>query len=96
MANVKITKDGSTSTVQVTDKEQNLLDLAQENGIQIDNACGGNGVCTTCMVQVQSGGENLSPVTDAEEMMGMDDGETRLACQTCVTGEGDVEVEAAF
>jgi ferredoxin len=62
----------------------------------MDSACGGNGVCTTCLVKVVEGAENLGPVTEKEEIMGMDadNPEYRLGCQCCVSG--DCEVELAY
>jgi ferredoxin len=46
------------------------------------------------MCRVHSGQENLSAVTDNEEMMGMSDGETRLGCQAKISG--DITIEPAF
>ena len=31
-------------------KEQSLLDVALNNGIRLDHACGGNCACTTCHI----------------------------------------------
>ena len=93
--NCKVTfrRDGEKITVDCP-CGQTLLDTARENDIQMDNACGGNGVCTTCMVKVKSGVENLSPMTDREEMMGLDpeQPEIRLGCQCQANGECDVEI----
>ncbi len=95
MAQVTFIKDGKKVVVTASDDgDQSILELAQENDIQMDNACGGNGVCTTCMCKIHEGKENLTEVNESEEMMGMDDGETRLGCQAKVTG--DVTVEPAY
>ena len=63
----------------------------------MDQACGGNGVCTTCMIKVNSGVENLSPMTEKEEMMGLDpeNPEVRLGCQ-CMLNGGECDAEIAF
>ena len=47
-------------------KEESLLDVALNNGIRLDHACGGNCACTTCHVWVKEGAENLSEMDDDE------------------------------
>jgi len=95
---VKITyiKNGSKIEIETDSKDQSLLAVAQENAIEMDSACGGNGVCTTCLVKVVDGAENLTPVTDKEEIMGMDadNPEYRLGCQC--NANGDCTVELAY
>ena len=46
------------------------------------------------MVKVKSGAENLSEMTDREEMMGLDPDqpEIRLGCQCVANGNCDVEI----
>jgi len=49
--------------------------------------CGGAGQCTTCVVQIVEGLENLSPRTDLETRKFKNKPENyRLACQTLVNG----------
>ena len=36
-------------------KEESILDIALNNGITLDHACGGNCACTTCHVWVKEG-----------------------------------------
>ncbi len=92
MAQVTFIQNGQSTTVTAQDG-QTLLQAALDNGINLDHACGGNGVCTTCMVKVDEGVENLSPVTDAEEMMGIaDDPGMRLGCQAQIQGDTTVEI----
>lgn len=74
------------------DADQTLLQVAQENGIPVEAACGGNGFCQTCRCRVRAGAENLSPLNDREEMMGMT-GSERLGCQAAVKGDVTVEME---
>lgn len=89
-----IQSDGSQQTVQ-TDDGQTILQTAHDNDINMDNACGGNGVCTTCMVKVKEGMGNLNEATDAEDMMGITgEPDMRLGCQAEV--KGDVTVEIMF
>lgn len=92
---VIFSKEGTVNDVK--DKftgEETLLDIAMDNGIPMDHACGGNGACTTCMVKVKEGAENLTELTDREMMMGMnsDHPEYRLGCQCSPTGDVSVEV----
>jgi len=94
---ITMIKDGNETLIKGSKKDATLLEVAQDNNVQMDNACGGNGACTTCMVKVHKGAENLSEVTDREEMMGMnsDNPEYRLGCQCKITG-GDVNVELMY
>lgn len=94
---VTMRKDGKDIKIEGCSKDASLLEIAMENGVQMDHACGGNGACTTCMVKVHKGAENLSDITDREEMMGMnsDHPEYRLGCQ-CRPEGGDVEVELMY
>ena len=70
-----------------------MLQAVGEAGIDWMHACGGKGRCTTCMMQVIAGAEQLGPYTAGE--LRMQKAERlppgyRLACQC--TLEGDVEV----
>ncbi len=94
---VTMKKDGKAVKIEGCKSDATLLEIAMENGIQMDHACGGNGACTTCMVKVHEGAENLSEITEREEMMGMnsDHPEYRLGCQ-CSPKNGDVDVELMY
>jgi 2Fe-2S ferredoxin len=46
---------------------ESLLEIALDNGINIEHACGGVCACSTCHVYVEQGGEALSESTEAEE-----------------------------
>ncbi|MDA1208776.1 MAG: 2Fe-2S iron-sulfur cluster-binding protein [bacterium] len=82
--------DGQTKTVEAASGEK-ILQIALDNGVGIEHACGGNGFCTTCLCNVKEGMANLSPRNDREENMGIMDDPERLSCQAEV--EGDVEIE---
>ncbi len=69
-----------------------LLQIALDNGVPVEHACGGNGFCTTCMCRVKSGIEHLSPRNDKEENMGITDDPERLSCQSAVHGDVEIEV----
>lgn len=73
-----------------------LLDAALDNGIALDHNCGGNCACSTCHVIVAQGMENLSAMRDDEEDM-LDTAvgltlQSRLACQSQVTGDVTVRI----
>lgn len=72
---------------------ETILQIALDNDVPMEHACGGNGFCTTCMCQVKNGMENLGERNEKEENMGITDDPDRLSCQAEV--HGDVEVEIA-
>jgi ferredoxin len=53
----------SGKKVPWNDRLESLLDLAEENGIEIDNACR-EGVCGTCKIRLISGEVDMA-ITDA-------------------------------
>jgi len=77
-------------------KEGSLLDIALNNGIHLEHACGGNCACTTCHIIVKQGEENLTDMDeDEEDRLYMADGLTlhsRLGCQAVVKGDVTVEI----
>ncbi len=74
--------------------ESRLLDSLIEAGCQVAMACGGQGVCATCHVKVLEGADSLTPPTRRElrtlSMITGSSGNSRLACQARVLGEGVV------
>lgn len=77
-------------------REGSLLDVALNNGIYLQHACGGNCACTTCHVIVKAGEENLTSMEeDEDDRLYMADGLTlhsRLGCQAVVRGDVTVEI----
>ena len=74
-----------------------ILDIALENGIALDHACGGVCACATCHVIFHQGLESCNEATDdeldqIEEAPGLTP-ESRLSCQTVPNGSCDVVVE---
>ncbi|MBL4725936.1 MAG: adenylate/guanylate cyclase domain-containing protein [Rhizobiaceae bacterium] len=70
-----------------------ILDISRLAGVPHMSVCGGRARCSTCRTLVLSGGEELSPPTDAEaELLGKlkADSNIRLACQAKVLG--DIEI----
>ena len=80
----------SDITVDVSEGES-ILDTALDNEIELNHKCGGNCVCSTCHVVIESGFESLDAVRGNEQEM-LDELEepqptSRLACQTVVVGD---------
>ena len=73
-----------------------VLEAAQEHGIHLEHACGGNCACTTCHVIVQEGMDHLSGMQDDEaDRMDTATGITlksRLGCQAKIHGDVVVEI----
>ncbi len=70
-----------------------LKDVATQNNLGIPFGCE-DGICSTCLIQINSGMENLSPRTEQEEAtlsIRSASPEQRLGCQCKVNG--DVEFE---
>lgn len=67
-----------------------LKDISKEKGWPIAYGCE-DGVCGTCIVKIEKGKENLTPIDEKEgqtlDMMGMKDGKHRLACQCKINGD---------
>lgn len=83
----------STGAKATAPAGSSFRDVAQEEGLDIPFGCE-NGICSTCLIQITSGMENLSEKTEQEEFTldarGADE-DMRLACQCKVNG--DVEFE---
>ncbi len=72
--------------IEIADGEK-IVDAIEEAGVPI--GCS-NGVCGTCEIDVVSGMENLSEITDEEKDLGME-GTKRLGCQCSISG-GSVKI----
>ena len=71
---------------------ENGVDLYKFVGKMMN--CGGYGQCGTCVVEIVSGMENLSPRTPVEQRKFRKKPETyRLACQTQVNGPVSVKTK---
>jgi len=91
MPKVKFKNNGEEKDAQM---DAPLKDLTRDWGWPIAYGCE-DGLCGTCIVKIVEGSENVTEITDKEkqtlEVMGMNDGEHRLACQCNV--KGDIEIE---
>jgi 2Fe-2S ferredoxin len=78
-------------------KRQSILDVAINNNVFLDHACGGNCACTTCHVQVIKGAELLSELDDDEadrlDMAADLQLNSRLGCQVTIEKPGEIVVQ---
>jgi 2Fe-2S ferredoxin len=77
-------------------KGESLLEIAVENGINIEHACGGVCACSTCHIYVEQGMDQLSEADESEEdrveeAPGLQRN-SRLSCQCQIKGEGPIVV----
>jgi ferredoxin, 2Fe-2S len=84
-----ILADGSRRDVTV-EVGKNLLDVAWDNGLDVEGACGGVMACSTCHMIVDSNwiAKLAQPSVEEEEMLDLAWGLTetsRLGCQITVT-----------
>ena len=85
-----IDKDGDESKFAVKEGD-NLLDIAQDNDIEMEGACGGSCACSTCHVLVQDDkfyDQMPEPEDDENDMLDLAFGLTetsRLGCQVKMT-----------
>ncbi len=81
----------NTDTEVEVSEGTTILEAALDNGIDIDNDCGANGVCGTCHVYIDRGIDQVSPrESDEADLLETVDKPTersRLACQTRVLGD---------
>jgi ferredoxin, 2Fe-2S len=78
-------------------KPGSILDVAMNNDVFLDHACGGVCACSTCHVIVHEGLDSCNEATDAEldqldEAPGVTP-KSRLGCQCVPDGTKDIVVE---
>lgn len=89
-----VTKEGESYTFLVADGD-NLLDIAQDNDLEMEGACGGSCACSTCHVIVQDEAmysKMDEPDDDENDMLDLAFGLTetsRLGCQVKMSKELD-------
>ena len=92
-----LTGDRGKGDVEVmAARGEHLLEVAVENGINIEHACGAVCACSTCHVYVESGMDEVSEATEAEEdrveeAPGLQIN-SRLSCQCEIEGKGPIVV----
>jgi ferredoxin len=72
--------------------DETVFGAAARAGYRWPTVCGGLGTCRTCLMVVDEGRENCSPIEDLEAealdaLKEPRDGAHRLACRTRVTGD---------
>ncbi len=81
--------DGQPAQTHIAAEGESVLDVALDNGIELQHNCGGVCGCSTCHVYVLAGGDSLPEISDKEEDF-IDRAQnprlsSRLGCQ-CVVG----------
>ena len=75
---------------------ETILEVAINNQIPIQHACGGFCACTTCHILVKSGGSALSSKEEEElerlDRLPITPEESRLGCQAQIQGDVTVEI----
>jgi uncharacterized 2Fe-2S/4Fe-4S cluster protein (DUF4445 family) len=89
MEKYKVTFHPSDRYISV-DEGENLLQAAMEAGIHINASCGGNATCGKCKIKI-IGGAVESPMHAKLSTAEYKDG-YRLACQSSINGNVDVEI----
>jgi ferredoxin len=83
--------------IEIEAGNKTLLEATREAGLPIASACGENGACARCGLEILAGGEALEPETDREiriKERNRIDTKLRLACR--VHPRGDVTVRASY
>ena len=76
-----------------------ILAAAKANDIDLDHFCGGTCSCSTCVVEIIAGHENLSKMEPREQLvLGTDKSNRgmRLSCQSKVRGPVTVKIPKWF
>ena len=86
-------QDGQPTQTHVAAEGESVLDVALNNGIQLQHNCGGVCGCSTCHVYVERGEDSLPEISDEEEDF-IDRAEnprinSRLGCQCVVQADTD-------
>lgn len=77
--------------------DHKVIEIIQDNYVDWMHACGKKGRCTTCMMIVKEGMENLSELTDHEKhfrKLGRLKENQRLTCQAKLQ-QGCISIEVA-
>ncbi len=79
-----------------TPEGETILETALSHDIPLQHACGGFCSCTTCQILVKKNPEALEPMEEDEEerleSTGKLEPQSRLGCQSKVTGDVTVEI----
>jgi ferredoxin len=76
------------ATLQPDDPERpTLLDAVRAAGLPLAQSCRGEGICRSCAVDIEAGGDALLPLSRLEVRFGFT-ADRRLACQAPIPGPG--------
>lgn len=94
--NVTVEFDPETMPYSEHGLQHSVLDVALNNGIHLEHACGGNNACTTCHIKIKEGMANVNEMED-DEADRLDQAadlslNSRLGCQCVVTGDIVIEI----
>ena len=99
MARLYFTEEKQTIEIH---EGENILEVALENGIDLDHACGGVCACSTCHVKIRTGADSFNESNEDEEDQ-LDDArdvdlDSRLACQATLETDTKeiIEIEVPF
>jgi ferredoxin len=87
----------SERRVEIEAGEMTLLDATLAAGLPIASACGSEGACARCGLEIIEGAESLAPESERERRIkerNRIDPRHRLACR--VRPEGDLTVRASY
>jgi len=87
----------SEREIEIEAGDRTLLEATREAGLPIASACGENGACARCGLEIVAGADALEDETDREVRIkerNRVDHELRLACR--VRPSGDVTVRATY
>ena len=86
--------NGDQKTI-VQERQETLLSIIRDNGLDISSYCGGMCSCGTCIVDIEGSQNCLSPIASREiAVLGYSNRDTaRLACQATIIGEGEVYIK---
>ena len=87
----------SGRTIEISSEEMTLLEATRAVDLPIASACGENGACARCGLEIVEGEENLAIETERERIIkerNRIDPKLRLACR--VRPLGDLTVRAPY
>lgn len=87
----------SERTIEISAEEMTLLEATRAVDLPIASACGENGACARCGLEILEGQENLAIETERERLIkerNRIDPKLRLACR--VRPQGDLTVRAPY
>lgn len=87
----------SAKRVQIQAGEATLLEATRRAGLPVASACGENGACARCGLEILAGGERLDPPDEREQRIKQRnriDPSLRLACR--IRPRTDLTVRARY